>query len=67
MLESIHGPQDLNKLNYQELDELSAEIRDFLIRQVSKSGGHLGPNLGVVELTLAEFQVIQIDLKVSMM
>lgn len=59
MLESIHGPQDLNKLNYQELDELSAEIRDFLIRQVSKSGGHLGPNLGVVELTLAVHRIFK--------
>ena len=59
MLESIHGPQDLNKLNYQELDELSTEIRDFLIRQVSKSGGHLGPNLGVVELTLAVHRIFK--------
>ena len=59
MLESIHGPQDLNKLNYQELDELSTEIRDFLIQQVSKSGGHLGPNLGVVELTLAVHRIFK--------
>ena len=59
MLESIHGPQDLSKLNYQELDKLTAEIRDFLIKQVSKSGGHLGPNLGVVELTLAVHRIFK--------
>ena len=53
MLESIHGPEDLADLSYGQLDQLSAEIREFLIKQVSKSGGHLGPNLGVVELTLA--------------
>ena len=59
MLESIHGPQDLSELNYQELDQLSAEIRDFLIRQVSKSGGHLGPNLGVVELSIAVHRIFK--------
>ena len=59
MLESIHGPQDLSKLNYQDLDKLSAEIREFLIKQVSKSGGHLGPNLGVVELTLAVHRIFK--------
>ena len=53
MLESIKSPSDLKKLDHAELDSLSSEIRDFLIKQVSKSGGHLGPNLGVVELTIA--------------
>ena len=53
MLESIKSPSDLKKLDHAELDSLASEIRDFLIKQVSKSGGHLGPNLGVVELTIA--------------
>ena len=53
MLESIKSPEDLRGLSYGQLDELSAEIRQFLITKVSKTGGHLGPNLGVVELTLA--------------
>jgi 1-deoxy-D-xylulose-5-phosphate synthase len=53
MLDSIHGPKDLRDLSYGQLDSLAAEIREFLINKVSKSGGHLGPNLGVVELTLA--------------
>lgn len=52
-LESIASPADLAKLSHSQLAELSAEIRDFLIEKVSKSGGHLGPNLGVVELTIA--------------
>jgi 1-deoxy-D-xylulose-5-phosphate synthase len=53
MLESIQGPADLQGLSYEQLTELSAEIRQFLITKVSKTGGHLGPNLGVVELTIA--------------
>ena len=53
MLESISGPGDLERLTYPELDQLSEEIRTFLIDSVSKTGGHLGPNLGVVELTIA--------------
>ena len=53
MLESIKGPADLQGLSYEQLTELSAEIRQFLITKVSKTGGHLGPNLGVVELTIA--------------
>jgi len=53
MLESIKSPEDLRGLSYEQLDELSSEIRQFLITKVSKTGGHLGPNLGVVELTLA--------------
>ena len=52
-LGSIQSPADLAKLSHLQLAELSAEIRDFLIEKVSKSGGHLGPNLGVVELTIA--------------
>jgi 1-deoxy-D-xylulose-5-phosphate synthase len=53
MLESIKGPADLRGLSHEQLTELSAEIRQFLITKVSKTGGHLGPNLGVVELTIA--------------
>ncbi|MFD9544337.1 1-deoxy-D-xylulose-5-phosphate synthase [Streptomyces sp. NPDC060022] len=53
LLESIKGPQDLKDLSGPELDELAGEIRAFLIRAVTRSGGHLGPNLGVVELTIA--------------
>ena len=53
MIESIKSPSDIKGLSNQALIELAAEIRSFLIEKVSKSGGHLGPNLGVVELTMA--------------
>ena len=53
MLESIKSPADIRALTSAELADLSEEIRQFLITKVSKTGGHLGPNLGVVELTLA--------------
>ena len=53
MLESLKGPDDLRGLTPEQLNELSEEIRQFLITKVSKTGGHLGPNLGVVELTIA--------------
>ena len=53
MLESIKSPADLQGLGEDQLALLSEEIRSFLIEKVSKSGGHLGPNLGVVELTIA--------------
>lgn len=53
MLESIKNPQDIRGLSYEALELLSSEIRQFLITKVSKTGGHLGPNLGVVELTIA--------------
>ena len=53
MLESIKSPADIKALDSAQLISLSEEIRQFLIEQVSKTGGHLGPNLGVVELTLA--------------
>jgi len=58
-LESIQKPADLAKLSYPALNELSSEIRDFLIEKVSKSGGHLGPNLGVVELTIAIHRIFE--------
>jgi len=53
MLESIKSPKDLQGLTTEQLTELSSEIRQFLITKVSQTGGHLGPNLGVVELTIA--------------
>ena len=57
MLEQIRGPADLQYLSQQQLRELAAEIREFLIHKVAATGGHLGPNLGVVELTLALHRV----------
>ena len=53
LLDSIHSPADLKRLNEAQMAELAEEIRVFLIQTLSKTGGHLGPNLGVVELTLA--------------
>ena len=53
MIESIKSPEDIKGLSHEELISLAQEIRIFLIEKVSKSGGHLGPNLGVVELTMA--------------
>ena len=53
MIESIKSPADIKGLSNEALIELAAQIRSFLIEKVSKSGGHLGPNLGVVELTMA--------------
>jgi 1-deoxy-D-xylulose-5-phosphate synthase len=52
-LESITGPRDLRDLDDHQLDELATELRDFLVTKVSRTGGHLGPNLGVVEVTMA--------------
>ena len=57
ILETIHGPRDLDALTRQQLVELAGEIRRFLITEVSKTGGHLDPNLGVVELTIAIHRV----------
>ena len=56
-LESITSPQDLRSLDGAELDALAAEIRDLMISTVARTSGHLGPNLGVVELTLAIHRV----------
>ncbi|MFG1807387.1 1-deoxy-D-xylulose-5-phosphate synthase [Streptomyces sp. NPDC049040] len=53
LLEDITEPADLRDLGPAQLDTLAREIRDFLVRHVAETGGHLGPNLGVVELTLA--------------
>lgn len=57
LLDHINEPRDLRALSDEELTALAAEIRTFLVDKVSKTGGHLGPNLGVVELTLAIHRV----------
>jgi 1-deoxy-D-xylulose-5-phosphate synthase len=57
VIESIKSPEDVKGLSQEELISLAQEIRTFLIEKVSKSGGHLGPNLGVVELTMAIHRV----------
>ncbi len=57
MLEQIRGPADLQHLSQSQLNDLAFEIREFLIHKVAATGGHLGPNLGVVELTLALHRV----------
>ncbi|MFC9612207.1 1-deoxy-D-xylulose-5-phosphate synthase [Streptomyces sp. NPDC056938] len=59
ILESIRGPRDLKALGEEQLDELAAEIREFLIHAVARTGGHLGPNLGVVELSMALHRVFE--------
>jgi len=57
LLEEINGPEDLRDLGPQDLIRLCAEIREFLIEAVARTGGHLGPNLGVVELSVALHRV----------
>ena len=57
VLHRITCPADLRQLGAEDLATLTTEIRDFLVRQVAKTGGHLGPNLGAVELTLALHRV----------
>jgi 1-deoxy-D-xylulose-5-phosphate synthase len=57
LLERITSPSDLRALSYEELDALAAEIRDFIVKAVAVTGGHLGSNLGAVELTLAVHRV----------
>ncbi|GAA2455258.1 1-deoxy-D-xylulose-5-phosphate synthase [Streptomyces lavendulocolor] len=57
ILETIRGPRDLKALDDTQLGELAGEIRQFLVHAVARTGGHLGPNLGVVELTIALHRV----------
>ena len=57
LLESISAPRDLRDLDEEQLRALAAEIRDLLVTTCARTGGHLGPNLGVVELTLAIHRV----------
>ncbi|MFF3817749.1 1-deoxy-D-xylulose-5-phosphate synthase [Streptomyces bluensis] len=59
ILESIRGPRELKALSRTELGELAGEIREFLVHAVARTGGHLGPNLGVVELTMALHRVFE--------
>ncbi|MFF3349208.1 1-deoxy-D-xylulose-5-phosphate synthase [Streptomyces sp. NPDC002779] len=59
LLTRIRGPRDLDRLSLEQLDQLAEEIRTFLVDAVSKTGGHLGPNLGVVELTIALHRVFE--------
>ncbi|HBF76862.1 MAG TPA: 1-deoxy-D-xylulose-5-phosphate synthase, partial [Clostridiaceae bacterium] len=53
ILDGVNSPEDIKNLNFGQLEQLAKEIRQFLIEKVSKTGGHLASNLGVVELTLA--------------
>ncbi|MEE4489036.1 1-deoxy-D-xylulose-5-phosphate synthase N-terminal domain-containing protein, partial [Streptomyces sp. BE230] len=57
LLQSIRGPHDLKALNEPQLGELAEDIRKFLVQAVARTGGHLGPNLGVVELSIALHRV----------
>jgi 1-deoxy-D-xylulose-5-phosphate synthase len=57
LLETVRNPRDLRKLTQEQLNALAVEVRAFLIEHVSRTGGHLGPNLGVVELTIALHRV----------
>ncbi len=57
LLSGIAGPGDVKDVPVDRLDDLAQEIRDFLVESVSKTGGHIGPNLGVVELTIALHRV----------
>ncbi len=59
LLSSIEGPEDLRRLDHEELDALAAEIRELIVASVSRTGGHLGSNLGAVELTLAMHRVFE--------
>jgi 1-deoxy-D-xylulose-5-phosphate synthase len=57
LLDTVRTPQDLKRMSVEELTTLAGQIRDFLVAKVARTGGHLGPNLGVVELTLAMHRV----------
>lgn len=59
LLEGISEPAQLRALSPSQIDDLAAEVREFLVQAVSRSGGHLGPNLGVVELTIAMHRVFE--------
>lgn len=58
-LEQVNSPDDVKKLSNAEATELASEVREYLVQSVSKTGGHLGPNLGVVELTIAMHRVFE--------
>ena len=58
LLEQIEKANDIKKINKEKLPELASEIREFLIEKISRNGGHLASNLGVVELTIALHRVL---------
>ena len=60
MLEKIQKPNDINKIPADQLPALAEEIREFIIESLSKTGGHLASNLGVVELTIAMHRVFDL-------
>ena len=60
LLDSINSSEDVKKLNISELETLAAQIRSFLVENVSARGGHLSSNLGTVELTLALHKVFDV-------
>lgn len=57
LLKLVNNPKDLDKFNYRQLEKLTQEIRDYLIENISKTGGHLGSNLGIIELTIGIHRV----------
>src|SRR3954471_246009 len=59
LLDSVNSPADLRQLSYEQLDTLATEIREFIVEAVTRNGGHLGSNLGAVELTLAVHRVFE--------
>ncbi|MFF4774175.1 1-deoxy-D-xylulose-5-phosphate synthase [Microtetraspora fusca] len=59
ILDTVKGPQDVRRMDAGDLPRLAAEIRELLVSSVAKTGGHLGPNLGVVELTIALHRVFE--------
>lgn len=58
-IESVHGPDDLRALSLRQTEQLAADIRRLLVEEVTRTGGHLGPSLGVVELTIALHRVFE--------
>ncbi len=60
LLDQLNGPDDVKELNDEELKELAEDIRRFLIEKISRTGGHLASNLGVVELTLALYRAFEL-------
>ncbi len=65
LLETIHGPQDIKSLTAEQLNQLADEMRELITVSVSRTGGHLASNLGVVELTIALHYVFDLSLNHS--
>ena len=65
MIEQINSPEDIKKLTINQKQELAEEIRKYIIEIVSKNGGHLASNLGVVELTIALHSIFNVIRNVS--